>query len=100
LNLFQGPRVHFQLDAGDVEQQISETVTPPVKASFPTGMKPPLKSYSTTEIKTAIGLSNDVNRTQAVSIVCLGQVSQISVLPRSTVVRSWLTFQECILYHN
>lgn len=64
-NILQGPRVHFQLDAGDAEQQISETVTPPVKAPLPTSMKSPLKSYSTTEMKTAIGLSNDVNKTQA-----------------------------------
>ncbi|PNF28717.1 hypothetical protein B7P43_G07857 [Cryptotermes secundus] len=64
-NILQGPRVHFQLDTGDAEQQISEMVTPPVKAVLPTSMKSPLKSYSTTEMKTAVGLSNDVNKTQA-----------------------------------
>ncbi|XP_021927475.1 uncharacterized protein LOC110833560 isoform X3 [Zootermopsis nevadensis] len=57
-NILQGPRVHFQLDERDSHQQTLEMAITPVKVHPPTGVRVPLKSYSTTEMKTAIGLTN------------------------------------------
>lgn len=74
--MFQGPRVHFQLDAEDSEQQIPVMVTPLVKVPVPAGMKSPLKSYSMAEMKSNSVSSNDINKTHGVSKITLEQVSQ------------------------
>ncbi|XP_069684483.1 uncharacterized protein [Periplaneta americana] len=60
VNILQGPRVHFQLDSRDPELHILEMVSLPVKVpTSSSGLKAPLKSYSTAEMKTAIGLDNN-----------------------------------------
>jgi hypothetical protein len=94
--VFQGPRVHFQLDAGEAEQQILEMVTPSVKVPS-AGMKSPLKSYSTAEMKTTIGLNNDVHKTHAVSDVYLEKVSQTggSTL-HGVILSSYVIFKVCV----
>lgn len=45
-SILQGPRVHFQLDAEDSEQQIPVMITPLVKVPVPAGVKSPVKSYT------------------------------------------------------
>jgi hypothetical protein len=51
-------------------------VTPPVKVPVSSGMKSPMKSYSMAEMKSTVGLSNDVNKMHGVSKIALEQVSQ------------------------
>jgi hypothetical protein len=65
---FQGPRVHFQLDAEDSHQQIPDMVSPLVKVPASAGLKSPAKSYSMAEMKSTIGFSNDVNKMHGVRL--------------------------------
>jgi hypothetical protein len=51
-------------------------VNPIVKVPVPASMKSPMKSYSTAEMKSIIGSSNDINKTHGVSKITLEQVSQ------------------------
>lgn len=79
-SILQGPRVHFQLDTEDSEQQILDLVTPPVKVPVSAGMRSPMKSYSTAEIKSTIGLSNDVNKMHGAHDVELAEQSEVHVV--------------------
>jgi hypothetical protein len=99
--LFQGPRVHFQLDTEDSEQQILDLVTPPVKVPVSAGMRSPMKSYSTAEIKSTIGLSNDVNKMHGVSKITLEQVPQSDIgtatqhCYKDRALTAWIPYEMC-----
>lgn len=65
-------------------------ITPLVKVPVPAGVKSPVKSYSTAEMKSTSVSSNDINKTYAVSQITLDQVSQSVQYGYSALLSIWL----------
>ncbi|PSN52195.1 hypothetical protein C0J52_06100 [Blattella germanica] len=68
-NILQGPRVHFQLDPRDSENQIIEMVSPSMRAPPPVTVKSAVKAYSTADMKATLASDNNFNKSQMMNIV-------------------------------